>query len=73
MAGRTLAVNVTTPDETGRMVTYLAGESVSAEVAKGITAENVWAEVADKASNSPAPVSKAASKAPAKKSSSTTN
>lgn len=44
---RKLAVNVTTPDETGRMVTYMAGDSLSGDVAKAVTAKGVWADDAD--------------------------
>lgn len=44
MAGRELTVNVTAPDETGRMVTFEAGTTVSAEVAKGITNPKAWGE-----------------------------
>ncbi len=44
MAGRKLAVNVTTPDEDGRMVTFEAGGTVSGKVAEGITNPNAWGD-----------------------------
>lgn len=68
MAGRKLAVNVTTPDETGRMVTFMAGDTVSAEVAKGITNPKAWGEGED--SDTEAEAKPAAKKAASSKSSS---
>lgn len=44
MTGRKLAVNVTTPDEDGRMVTFPAGTELPAEVAKQVTNPKAWGE-----------------------------
>jgi hypothetical protein len=68
MAGRKLAVNTTALDETGRMVTFLAGTTVSAEVAEGITNPNAWE--APEAAAADGDGSKPAKKAAAKRSSS---
>lgn len=69
MAGRKLAVNVTTPDETGRMVTFMAGDTVSPEVAKAITNPKAWSDDAteDPVEDKPTPAKKAASKRSASK------
>lgn len=71
MAGRKLAVNVTTPDENGRMVTYMAGETVSAEVAEGITNPKAWET--PEADDGEAADAKKSTRAPAKKSTSSSN
>lgn len=65
MAGRKLAVNTTAVDESGRMVTFEAGTTVSAEVAEGITNPKAWGDEPEADSDSE-PAKKAA--APAKKS-----
>lgn len=44
MTGRTLAVNTTAVDEDGRMVTFMAGTTVSAKVAEGITNPKAWGD-----------------------------
>lgn len=67
MAGRKLAVNVTTPDEDGRMVTFLAGETVSAEVAKGITNPKAWGDEPDTDGEEAPAKESATKKTPAKK------
>ena len=69
--GRRLAVFVTAPDETGRMVTFPAGTTVSAEVAKGITNPRAWGEDGESESDdqdAPAPAKKTpAKRAPSSK------
>ena len=69
--GRTLAVFVTAPDETGRMVTFPAGTTVSAEVAKGITNPKAWGED-DESELDDQDTAAPAKKAPAKRASSKT-
>lgn len=63
--GRKLAVFVTAPDDDGRMVTFPAGTTVSAEVAKGITNPKAWGEDEESESDdqdAPAPAKKAPAK-----------
>lgn len=67
MAGRKLAVNTTAVDEDGRMVTFLAGTTVTAEVAKGITNPKAWGDEPDSGGGSE-PEQPAKKAAPAKKS-----
>lgn len=62
MAGRKLAVFVTAPDEAGRMVTFPAGTTVSAEVAKGITNPKAWGEDDESEPDESAPAKKAPAK-----------
>lgn len=59
--GRKLAVYVTASDETGRMVTFAAGTTVSAEVAKGITNPKAWGDEPDD-QDAPDPAKKAPAK-----------
>lgn len=66
MGGRTLAVNTTALDEDGRMVTFNAGDVVTAKVAEGITNPKAWGDEPEP--SEPAP----AKKAPAKRASSKT-
>lgn len=66
MAGRKTAVYVTTPDETGRMVTYPTGSELSADVAKGIDNPKVWGEDESKDESKPA-AKKTASKSSSSK------
>jgi hypothetical protein len=42
MAGRKVARYVTTPDETGRMVTYAPGDTLPDEVAERVTNPKAW-------------------------------
>lgn len=42
MTNRKLGRFTTTPDETGRMVTYPAGTELPAEVAEQVTNEKAW-------------------------------
>lgn len=65
--GRTLAVNTTALDEDGRMVTFMAGATVTTKVAEGITNPKAWGDEPDEPSE-PAPTKKA----PAKRASSKT-
>ena len=62
MSGRKLAVFVTAPHEDGRMVTFPAGATVSAEVAKGITNPKAWGEDDESELDESAPAKKAPAK-----------
>lgn len=66
MSGRRLAVNTTALDEEGRMSTFLAGTTVPAAVAAGITNPNAWEDDEPKGESAP-PAKKAAAKRSASK------